>query len=86
MGTSQNTLTDMLKKEIESLKSKIDSYKNIFDTLTEAIYVLNNKWQFIDVNKGAEKMYGLTKKELIGKSHSDVAAPNKNDMVLVVSL
>jgi len=55
-------------------------YRDVYNAVSEAIYILNEKGVFVDVNRGAEQMYGYTKDELIGKTPADVSAPGKNDL------
>jgi PAS domain S-box-containing protein len=62
------------------------TYLDIFNTISEAIYILDEKFVFVDVNKGAEQMYQLEKNEIIGKSPADLSAPNKNDLQAVIIL
>jgi PAS domain S-box-containing protein len=68
------------KKTEEAIKQSEKSYKNLFDSTNDAIYVLNKDGQFIDVNKGAEKMYGYPHAFFIGKTPVDLSAPGKNDL------
>lgn len=68
------------KKVEESLNLAIESYMDIFDSVSEAIYLLDQSGSFIDVNKGAERMYQLTKQELIGQSLQSIAASERNDL------
>ena len=72
-------ITD-IKKTQEAIKFSEQSYKNLFDSTNDAIYVLNEKGEFIDVNKGAEKMYGYPHAFFIGKTPVDLSAPGKNDI------
>lgn len=64
----------------EKLHLAKESYQDIFNSVTEAIYVLDETGSFIDVNKGAEIMYGFNRNELIGQSPLTVAAPGLNNM------
>jgi len=57
-----------------------DTYESIINSVSDAIYVLDENGIFIDVNRGAEMMYGYTYQELIGKSPADVSAPNLNTL------
>ncbi|MBP6620623.1 MAG: PAS domain S-box protein, partial [Leadbetterella sp.] len=66
-----------VEKDLQENKEKLQV---IFDSVSEAIYVLDETGTFIDVNKGAEKMYQCSKEELIGKTPLDVAAPGLNDL------
>ncbi|MCX6164141.1 MAG: PAS domain S-box protein, partial [Ignavibacteriae bacterium] len=70
------TIKKKEKKEI----SLEESYRNLFNTVSEAIYILNEDGVFIDVNKGAIEMYGYSREEFIGKTPVDVSAPGKNDL------
>jgi len=67
------------KKFEESLNIAIESYMDIFNSVTEAIYVMDENGTFIDVNSGAEKMYQSSKDELIGKNPQLVGDPGKNN-------
>jgi PAS domain S-box-containing protein len=72
-------ITDRKQAE-EQLQLTKSSYLGIFNTLTEAIYILDEKNTFIEVNAGAEKMYGYSRDELIGQTPLTVAAPGMNNM------
>ena len=64
-------ITERIKME-KKLQDSLVSYKSIFDTSTNAIYILDLKFRFITVNKGAEKMYGREKEYFIGKTPLDL--------------
>lgn len=68
------------KKSEEALRSAHQSYFDIFNSSSEAIYILDETGTFIDVNKGAEEMYLFTKEELIGQTPASVAAPGLNKL------
>ncbi|KAA3612000.1 MAG: PAS domain S-box protein [Calditrichaeota bacterium] len=72
-------VTERIKSE-QDLKISEESYRGLFDNASDAIYILNEKSVFIDVNKGAEKMYGYSREKLIGNTPAFVSAPNKNDL------
>jgi PAS domain S-box-containing protein len=55
------------------------SYKDLFDTVGEAIYIQNFDGTFVDVNKYACKMYGYPKEEIIGRTPLFLAADGKNN-------
>lgn len=71
------------KNADKKLQIITQTYENILNSLTEAIYIQDSKGVFIDVNKGAEIMYGFSREELIGKSPKTVAAPGFNDMEMI---
>ena len=69
------------RKQVENdLKENKDNLQSIFDSVSEAIYVLDENGIFINVNKGAEEMYQYSREELIGQSPQSVAAPGLNDL------
>lgn len=79
--TSRN-ITD--RKDAEDRLNQIESsYQGIFNTLSEAIYILDEHYRFIVVNRGAEQMYGYEQQEMVGKTPADVAAAGYNDMELI---
>ena len=72
-------ITD-LKRNVQELRESEKSYKTIFDNAIDAIYVINEKGEFIDVNPGVCKMYGFNKEEILGKTPAFFSAPGKNDL------
>ena len=56
------------------------SYRGLFDTVDEAIYLLDESGRFITVNRGAETMYGHPRDWFEGRTPADVSAPGRNDM------
>ncbi|MBX2974548.1 MAG: PAS domain S-box protein [Ignavibacteriaceae bacterium] len=68
------------KKAEDKLRITKDTYESIFNSVSEAIYVLDEKGSFIDVNRGAELMYGYSREELIGKNPAEVSALGMNDL------
>ena len=71
-------ITDQKKAE-GALNMAKESYLDIFNSVSEAIYLLDESGNFLDLNKGAEKMYLRDKSELIGKSPFFLAAPGFNN-------
>ncbi len=72
-------ISEKIKYE-NALKASEESYRGLFDSVMEAIYIQAADGTFLDVNEGAVRMYGYPKEYLIGKSPADVGAPNRNDM------
>lgn len=68
------------KKAEKSLQQNKENLQSIFDTVTEAIYIMDKTGTFIDVNKGAEEMYHYSRKELIGKTPELFSAKGLNDL------
>ncbi len=70
----------------EALANSEISYRGMFNSVTEAIYIQDSEGRFIDLNEGAIRMYGYSREELIGKTPADVSAPGKNDLQAVKKL
>ncbi len=71
--------------ETSSRESEL-SYIDLFNTVTEAIYILDENLTFVNVNAGALRMYGHTRGELIGKMPAFVGAAGLNDMDRIAGL
>ena len=69
-----------LKQAQSSLDISEASYQNLFNSLDDAIYIQDEEGRFLDVNRGAEKLYGIPKKEIIGRTPAFLSAPEKNDL------
>jgi PAS domain S-box-containing protein len=70
-------------KQIEAnkrYKISVDSYRTLFDSIGDSIYIQNFTGHFIEVNKTALETYGYTRNEIIGKEPSFLAAPGKVDL------
>jgi PAS domain S-box-containing protein len=65
--------------EISQFENEI-SYRELFNNVTDAIYILGEQGTFLDVNEGAVKMYGHSREEFLGKGPLFVSAPGLNDM------
>lgn len=63
----------------ERIRMSEESYRGLFNSVQDAIYILDGNGVFIDVNTGAETMYGYSHDELVGRSPADVSAPGRND-------
>jgi len=72
------------KQAEQRLAESEKTYRGIFNTLNEAVYILDEQGRFIDVNEGAERMYGFSRGHFIGKTPADLSAPGRNDMNDVV--
>ncbi len=71
------------KQAEQALNISEASYRGLFDTVGEAIYILDQGGHFLDVNLGASKMYAYPREVLIGKTPEYVSAPGKNDLARV---
>lgn len=59
------------------------SYRELFNTVGEAIYIQKPDGTFVDVNQGACRMYGYSREEFIGRNPEFLSAPGKNDYELL---
>ncbi len=78
-------ITDRVNVQ-EALLISEESYKGLFNTATDAIYIQDKEGRFVDVNMGAVRMYGYPRDYFIGKSPEILSAPGKNDMNATVKL
>jgi PAS domain S-box-containing protein len=63
----------------EQIRERDKSYRELFDTVNEAIYIQAPDGTFVDVNETSCKMYGYDKKDFIGNTPAFLSAPGKND-------
>ncbi|MFU8859243.1 MAG: PAS domain S-box protein [Cyclonatronaceae bacterium] len=68
------------KMEQEALRASEESYRGLFNSVNEAIYIQSRDGTFLDVNDHACSMYGYSRLELIGRSPEILSAPGKNDL------
>ena len=68
------------RRAARELKVSKQSYEDIFNSSSDAIYLQDENGVFIDVNKGATKMYQYNHDYLVGKTPADIAAEGKNDL------
>jgi PAS domain S-box-containing protein len=54
---------------------KVNKYKALFENAADAIFLVDEKGKYIDVNKKALEVSGYSKKELIGKTIEDFIPP-----------
>jgi len=73
------------KRAEESLRQSEASYRGLFDSVEEAIYIQSGDGCFLDVNKGAVNMYGYPREYFIGKTPEILGAPGRNDMQSVLN-
>ncbi len=77
-GTHQNINKRKLAEEYVNL-SKI-TYRDILNSVTELIYILDENGYFLYVNEATDTKYGYETGHLIGKNPEYVSAPDKNDL------
>ncbi len=70
-------ITQKKKQENKIVESE-KSYRGLFNSLPDGIFILNENGRFIDINEGGIKMYGYTKTEIIGQSPLMFEVPGLN--------
>ena len=66
--------------EVQSkLNQSIQSYRDLFNSIGDAIYIHDENGKFAEVNKTAEEIFGYSREELIGNDPMMFAAPGKVD-------
>jgi len=73
---------DVTERKIaeEALLKSEESYRGLFNSTTDAIYIHDKEGRFVDVNLGAVNMYGYNREQFIGKFPDFLSAPGKNDL------
>jgi PAS domain S-box-containing protein len=79
-----NDITERRETEIKLQESEA-SYRGLFNSVQDAIYVQAQDGRFLDVNQGAVEMYGYPREWFINKTPLDVAAPGMNDMKQIIA-
>lgn len=67
------------KLAIKELQESEESYRKLFDTVGEAIFILDDQGKFIDVNARVAEASGYKKEEFIGKSPKQISPGDRND-------
>ena len=62
------------------------TWRGLLNAVGEAVCVLDERGAFVDVNAGAERLYGLRREELIGRTPEFFAAPGRNDLPTVAAM
>ncbi|HFE65231.1 MAG TPA: PAS domain S-box protein [Caldithrix sp.] len=71
---------EIRKKQEQTLRDSEMSYRGLFNSIPDAIYIQDRQGRFLDVNEGAMKMNGYTREELVGNTPEILALPGKVDM------
>lgn len=68
------------QQHVEAVSWSERSYRGLFNSIQEAIYIQDKDGTFLDVNDGALQMYGYPREYFIGKSPEALSAPGMNDL------
>lgn len=68
------------QETIQKYQSSVESFQDLFDSISDAIYIQDNEGRFLEVNRGAVEMFGYEQPDFIGNTLDILAAPGKVDM------
>lgn len=76
------TLLDLTHSKLayERYQSSVESFEDLFDSISDAIYIQNRRAEFIKVNEAALALNGYSREEMIGRTPDFLAAPGKVDL------
>lgn len=74
-------LEDVQESKIikDKLEESEQSYRNLFNTIGDAIFIMDYSGAFIDVNAGAVKFFGYSREDLIGEQLEYIGSKVEND-------
>ncbi|MBV6396250.1 MAG: Anaerobic nitric oxide reductase transcription regulator NorR [Anaerolineales bacterium] len=67
----------------DALREIAGSYRGLFDSVSDAIYILDRAGRFLEVNRGAVEMYQRPVDYFLGKTLEALSAPGKNNLLEV---
>ena len=73
------------KRKEKALFDLEASYRGLFNSVNDAIYILDRNLKFLDINDGAVTMYQQPREWLLGKTPEAVSAEGMNDMLQVAN-
>jgi PAS domain S-box-containing protein len=77
----QGTIKDIYEKILidKVIRESEENYRGIFNSVSDAICIQDKNGVIIDVNAGAEKMYGYKREFFVGKTPEFISAPGSNE-------
>ena len=82
LNAVQSELSERKQAE-ETVRESEKSYRGLFNSVSDAIYIQDAAGRFLDINDGAIRMYGYSKTEILGKNHEFLSAPGRNNLEAV---
>ena len=64
----------------ENLQKSLETFRGIFDSISEALFIQTEDGTFLDANNGAELIFEQQRSALIGQKHTALSAPGLNDL------
>jgi PAS domain S-box-containing protein len=64
------------KRSVDALREGEAKLKNLFDSATDAIFILDMEGNFVDINRTAHERLGYTREEMLAMNISDINHPD----------
>jgi len=79
--TLATSIVDMTERKLteQALRSSEETYRGLFDTLTELVYIQDLQGRFVNVNEAVVRAYGYPREEVVGQTPDLLAAPGTVD-------
>ena len=68
------------QRNSDNLRESLETFRGIFDSISEAIFIQAEDGSILDANLGAERLFGHPRDSLIGKRYNEFGAPGLNDL------
>ncbi|NBC16892.1 MAG: PAS domain S-box protein, partial [Bacteroidetes bacterium] len=76
----ERNLRRLKEETYQQLRRSEETFRDLFNVVSDLIYVQNLEGRFLDVNLAVLDAYGYTKSELIGQTPEMLGVPGKNDL------
>ena len=70
----------------EHIRLSHETYKGLINSVTEAIYVQDEKGIFLDINDRSFDFYGIPREEVVGRTPEFLSAEGKNDLTQLAQI
>jgi len=77
VGTVLDVTKD--KEIVRKYRASVETFQDLFDSISDAIYIQDEEGRFLEVNQGAVDMYGYKESFFMGKTPEALSAPGKVD-------
>ena len=67
-------------RNAQGLSSSLNTFRGIFDSIGEALFIQADDRRFLDANSSAEQLFGFPRTELIGRTHEFLVLPGLCDL------
>jgi len=64
----------------QELESSLATFRGIFDSIGEALFIQGEDRRFLDINTSAEQMFGHPRARMIGETHEFLISPGMLDL------